>query len=282
MKPRLVSLLLLAAMHSTGAQVTAATLLGKMENFGVYPIAPVQLDKESYAGFGIGYEISFSVGEMFSRPLSADERQKVCAKAPLSRRRTPEQCRDPNYKVDTTYAITSVRRGPDGAILDSTFAVTINPAAFAKPRLGLEVAVANHVTRMRQVGIIPGWNLSGKIEEFPVLTIYGTIDPEEEGWSTYIGPRLIIGKLDGARIAQGDSAATLTGTATGGGIAFGQVLGLGNFNFFAELDWSMLRFATGEWKVPGNMTPAERAALPKHIALTGFRFMTGLQISLTK
>jgi hypothetical protein len=264
--------LLVPAVASS--QATAASLLGKMENVTVYPLATLRTSDETYAQTGHGIEFTFFIGER-TRPMTGTERAVRCLTInnALREKGKPATCKDTNTE-DTTRVLSQLTAG---SRTDSVFTVTISKLIV--PLVQFELAVASHTTPLRHSDAANNWELSGRIVEFPVLTLYGTIRPD---WpvSPYVGLRFILAELKNARISQADSVATVEEDATGIGAALGAVFEpVGGFNLFAELSYSDIRFRTPQWKTPVNLRPIA-GSFPKRLELTGLRVSAGVQLAL--
>jgi hypothetical protein len=260
-----------------GAQ-TPATLIGRVEDVAVYSVFPVNRSATTFARTAYGFEFSFLVGTE-TKPFTRAERQARCIKL-LGKPQpegTTERCDVGQNNVIKTRVV-QVRRGPAGAITDSTFEVTVSPLEHT--RWQFELAVGNQVTDLRHTDPRDGWQLTGTINEFPSIALYGAYRPDRDP-SPYFGLRFTLADLKNARIFQSDSTATVEATSVGGSVAAGLVHELlPRFNVFGEVSYSYLRFNTARWNLPANLRP-QPASFPRTLELTGLRFSVGLQIGIS-
>jgi hypothetical protein len=272
----------------------ASNLLSKVENVGVYPIIPVSLDKESrdLIGRGVGLEFSFGIGD-WTRAMTAGERARRC----VDIRAEGKAC-DDAANATTTLTLTSVHQpavdttfdssGRPTAInrrsKDSTWSVAIEPLEVRL--MSFTLTVAHKLTPINSSTLVPGWQLRGKIQEFPTLTVYSAVRPD--AWvSPYIGFTVAPGELKGLTVSQNDSVASIESSEIGYGGSLGIVVDvprgggkkIETFNLFAELDYTNLSFNTRGWKRPQNLAASE---LPERIRLQGWRLSAGIEFALSK
>jgi hypothetical protein len=248
---------------------SAASLLSKMEDVSIYPIIPITRSKRTYALTGYGFEFSFKVGEI-TRAMNALELANRCNR--INNADITAKC-DSKKGADTSLKAASIRRA--GAVADTTFTVEVTRHTITN--FLFEASIGSQSTALRNDDLVPGWPLRGRIQEWPILTIYSTIRPD---WavSPYVGASFVPAELKGVKLTNGDSAATIEADASGGVGIFGAVIEVKGFDVFAEFSQSVLRFNTQGWKRPANFPTTSPP--PDFLELTGLRFRFGLQLSL--
>jgi len=254
-------------------------LLGKITDFGIYPVIPVNRSDNNFAKTGVGVEFAFSIGE-YTRKMSASDRMTKCAKLKADAQANPNEIKTQLCNVAGDAIITTtlkeVHRRPESKDRDSVLSVETEPL---RDRLILfEIAVANQQIPLSKRNTGPDWSLTGQIEEFPSVSLYSTFGPD---WpvSPYVGARYVVGDLKGVKILQSDSTSTVDGSTFGFGGAFGVVGEIGDFNLFAEVSGSSLHFDTSHWKVPANLSP-QPASYPTKLDVHGIRFSVGVQLAI--
>jgi hypothetical protein len=279
--PPLVALALAALLPAeSDAQIItiASNLLSKVEQVAVYPIIPVSMGKASkdLVQTGLGLEFSFGIGE-WTRPMNDDERASRCRQV----RKSGGTCNDATTK-DTSLTLTSIQRRANENAKDSSWAVEVTPLEVSV--LSFSLTVASKLTSIGSDEIVPGWQLRGKIQEFPTFTVYTAYRPDRSV-SPYFGLTVTPGELKNVKVTQGDSTATVEASDIGYGASAGLVfdvkggkLKTQNLSVFTELEYTETLFGTTGWKRPQNLSAAQ---LPSRIALQGLRLTFGVEFALS-
>lgn len=252
-----------------GQAANAGNLLSKMEDFSIYPLLPVSKSSRTYAVGGYGFEFSFKVGE-WKRGMTDKERAERCAGRKIDQ---PSAKCDPKATADTSLTAAQIRSSNGSK--DTTFTVAIRGLEVTSARF--EIAIGSQSTDLRTNTLVSGWQLTGRVQEFPSFALYASFRPD---WpiSPYLGLTFTQSDLKNVKLAQGDSAATIESSANGFALAAGAGKEVRGFNVFGELSYTALRFSTQAWKRPANF-PAG-ASLPDQLELTGLRFSFGVQLPL--
>ncbi len=253
------------------AQIAAVyNLLDRVQDVSVYPVFPVSRTANNHSLIGYGFEFSFRISE-WKESLSLAQRQARCSRINAG---VPGSC-TPDNTADTTLTIASIRRS--GTLAETTFTVSVKELEYTKWLF--ELAVASQSTNLRGTGIVPGWRLSGRIQEWPIFSGYATYRPARK-LAPYVGGSYIQGDLNSVRIAQGDSAATVEASAHGGAVSAGAVWSVKGFGVFGEATYTILRFDTHNWLRPLNFPT--NAVLPSRLELSGLSLRIGVQLPLSE
>jgi hypothetical protein len=259
-----------AIPHVVRAQLAnVSSLLDRVEDISVYPIVPLSRPVSSQSRTGYGFGFLFRIGE-WKEPLSDAERQARCAR--LNADEPGQHCK-PGNAADTTLTIASIRRSDTAA--ETTFTVNVNQLEYTKWLF--EIAVASQTVGLQRHDVVPTWHLDGTVSEWPILSAYATYRPART-IAPYIGVSFVQGDLSDVRIANGDSAATVSSSASSGAVSAGVVWEIHGFSVFGETSYTMLQFDTRNWQRPANFP--NNTALPSRLDLSGFTLRIGVQVSL--
>jgi outer membrane protein W len=248
------------------AQVTAATLVSKMETIAAYPLWRLDKSRSDVLGLGYGLEISFGIGD-WTRKMTEAEREANCKDIIAD----GGKC-DP--AVTFTASAQPIQIRSSNGIKDTTFSYKQTPLTVTK--VSFSVTVANKVTDVLKDNVVPGWQMHGKIHEWPTFTIHGTIRPDWT-FSPYLGATFTQGALSNVKISKADTAATVDATTIGGAGSVGVVVQVLKFNIFTEVEYAKLSFNTTQWKRPPGLAGA---TLPERIKMDGWRASLGILFSL--
>jgi len=256
---RVVLLFLAVACPSVASgQVIAiaSNLLNKVEDVGVYGITQVTRASRNHAQRGVGMEFSFGITDWRSNPCDGMAQGSGCRTA------------------DTTLKLAGIRRSVSGT--DSTFEVSVKP--LGTRIMTFSLTVASRLTTLYSDDAVSGWNLDGKVVEFPTMILYGALYPDNRfGVSPYLGVSVLPAELKNVRLTQGDSTATVEASTVDFGGSVGIVADVKDFQIFTELEYAGITFSTTGWKRPGNL-PA--ASVPAQLSLKGLRWQFGVQVPL--
>lgn len=210
--------------------------------------------------FGLGFEISFEVGEFSPRDSIASSQRSI----------------------DT---VEVQQRQPDGSLL--IYKPVAEQKADPDNRWLGELAIGYSELRDFE-SASPGLDIRGALRELPAVSLYFNHLPEgsddEKVFSWYLGVRTGLAQLQGLRGYLGNLGDGIADQIyNGGGTTFqfgalvGAVIDFGSWNLFVEPGYTRRRFSSVEWGgINGNIADA----LPRSLDMSTWAISAGTQIEI--